>query len=232
MFMRMLSIIGDSISTYDGYNPEGYSVFYDKELQKRNNINNVHETWWARVMLFLNARLCVNNSFSGSQVSGVRFPAASCDERIQHLGTSRNLPDIILIYIGFNDFGNGVKIYRSGIQDICQKRTMFFSSAYEEMILKVRQLYPKARVICGTLMRTHILNKKSWVFPESYAGVLFEEYNAAIRNTCRKHSCDLADLDALNTTYKTLDGSHPTKKGHTIIADAWEKCLADLGYVD
>ncbi len=37
MKQRYVSIMGDSISTYSGYNPQGYSVFYDENNQKETD---------------------------------------------------------------------------------------------------------------------------------------------------------------------------------------------------
>ena len=34
--MRLVSIVGDSISTFEGFNPPGYAVFYDKEMIEQN----------------------------------------------------------------------------------------------------------------------------------------------------------------------------------------------------
>ena len=106
----LVSFLGDSISTYSGFNPEGYAVFYDAEMQKRNGLNSVYDTWWAKVNQELRAYLCVNNSYSGSRVSGTDFPAGCCSERIMHLHTPKYKPNLILIYLGFNDFGYGVPI--------------------------------------------------------------------------------------------------------------------------
>ena len=55
--MRLVSIIGDSISTYEGYNPSGYAVFYDQEMCARNGLKSVYDTWWAKVNQFLHAYL-------------------------------------------------------------------------------------------------------------------------------------------------------------------------------
>ena len=105
-----VSILGDSISTFKGYNPPGYFVYYDEITQEQNKLRNVYGTWWAKVNQFLRAHLCVNDSYSGSMVTGNRFPAVVSDRRLNYLGTSDCDPDIILIYIGFNDFGEGVRI--------------------------------------------------------------------------------------------------------------------------
>lgn len=227
--MLLVSIIGDSISTYAGFNPEGYAVFYDKDMQIKNDLENVYDTWWAKIIQKLHAYLCVNNSYSGSRVTGNDFPAAVSEQRISNLHTGEYKPDIILIYIGFNDFGNGVRIYNNRMKRIAGRNIDYFADAYEEMLLRVKKNYPKATLVCGSLMRTAIKGKNAWSFPEAYGGVNFEDYNIAIRKICKKRKCCLADLSALDIHYETLDGTHPTVEGHLTIYKAWEKCLSELG---
>jgi len=229
--MRLVSIIGDSISTYAGYQPEGYKVYYNEEMQRRNSLFSVYDTWWAKVNQSLKACLCVNNSYSGRKVTGTGFPAASCDERLTTLHTDRYQPDIILIYIGCNDFGQGVQIAQRGLKFLRKPNMLIFSDAYEHMLIRIHQLYPKATIVCGTLMRTCIKHKEEWTFPKTFNGVNFEDYNAAIRKICKKQKCCLADLASLHISYETLDGSHPTKKGHITIAHTWLKCLSTLGFM-
>ena len=114
--MRYVSVIGDSISTYEDFNPSGYAVFYDSQMQKKNNMNSVQDTWWTKVNQSLHAYICVNNSFSGSTVTGSGFPAASSESRTGALHKTNCMPDIILVYIGFNDFAQGVPIKEKGIR--------------------------------------------------------------------------------------------------------------------
>ena len=227
--MLFVSLIGDSISTYDGFNPEGYEVYYDKPRQMNNGMSSVYDTWWAKVNQGLHAYLCVNNSFSGSRVTGEGFPAASSTERTSLLHTRRYSPDLILIYIGFNDFGNGVPIRDPERSRFFRKNPAFFEDAYEIMLKKVKHGYPNARIICATLMRTEVRGRECWDFPEHYRGNAFEDYNNAIRRCCKKENCFLADLSALGMRYETQDGTHPTAKGHLAIANAWLTCLRELG---
>lgn len=224
--MRLVSIVGDSISTYAGYNPKGYAVYYDDEIRRKNHLNSVYDTWWAKVNQALGAYLCVNNSYSGSRVTGNSFPAASCDERLSHLHTSMHRPDIILIYMGFNDFGHGVNVAQ---RVPVRKNMLFFSDAYKHMLSRIRQLYPDALIVCGTLMRTKIKGCEDWIFPESYAGTRFDDYNEAIRKVCKKERCCLADIASFNIPYETLDGTHPTNEGHITLAHAWIRCLREFG---
>ena len=227
--MLFVSIVGDSISTFEGYNPPGYAVYYDRQMQTINGLEGVADTWWALTLQQLRAYLCVNNSYSGSMVSGEGFPAASDQARTSALANEAQSPDCILIYIGFNDFGNGITVRNTGYRLHEGKSPLFFEDAYGIMIDRIKERYPGAAIICGTLMRTKLKYREEWVFPEDFAGVAFEEYNRAIRRTAAEKNVYLADLGALDARYETFDGAHPTKEGHRTIADAWLTCLADLG---
>ena len=219
--MKLVSILGDSVSTFQGTNPRGYSVFYDTSMQRVNGLNSVSDTWWDRVITSMNARLCVNNSYSGSRVTGDCFPAAACEKRLQNLGTQGEQPDYILIYAGFNDFAGGAEL-------ISSLDTYGFEDSYDQMLRTIRQNYPSARTVCATLMRTRVRGDHNWQFPEYWAGIGLEDYNNVIRWTAQENRCDLADLARSSVRYETLDGAHPTAQGHREIAVNWIKCMADL----
>lgn len=229
--MKMVSVIGDSISTYSGYNPEGYAVFYDYNMQQKNGLSSVYDTWWAKVNQALRAYICVNNSYSGSKVTGLTFPAATSAQRTGALHTQQYSPDIILIYIGFNDFGSGVPIQKNGFFHQRGQDLSCFADAYSALLSRVKVYYPNAKVVCGTLMRTRLAGEDGWQFPEHFAGTAFEAYNQAIRAVCKKQNCYLADIAALNMRYETLDGTHPTQNGHTTLYKAWVMCLSELGFL-
>ena len=219
--MKYVSILGDSVSTFQGYNPRGYSVFYDAHMQRVNGLNSVSDTWWARVIKRMNAGLCVNNSYSGSKVTGDSFPAAASEERLRNLGRQENCPDYILIHSGFNDFGSGTELLSS-------LDTYGFEDSYDQMLRTIRQKYPSATTVCSTLMRTKIRGDAAWQFPEYWAGIGLEDYNNVIRWVVQENHCYLADLSRSSLRYETLDGSHPTAQGHREIAETWIKCLTDL----
>lgn len=224
---KFVSIIGDSISTYEGFNPHGYSVFYDNINQQLNGVTSVSDTWWAKVNQYLNADLCVNNSYSGSRVSGNGFPSANCQQRLMNLHTPSAYPDIILIYIGFNDFGNGIKIKKSGFREnYCDS----FYDSYLHMIKSIKCNYPKATIICATLLKGYFKDDIKWHFPENFGGVPFDDYNDAIRKAAKKEKIRLADIAKSDARYETLDGTHPTNNGHLTIAEEWISCLKEMGF--
>lgn len=215
--MLLFSILGDSISTYTGYNPCGYAVFYDAEKCIRNGLYSVSETWWNQVIRAYNGDLLVNDSFSGSRVSGLEFPSANSGQRILNLRKDE-IPDIILVYIGFNDFGYDVPLKRKWFSNT--NRLLCFQDSYCIMLQRLKTAYPNAIIVCGTLSKTFIKDKPDWKFPEERVGKIpFYSYNDSIRRVCRKHKVALAELDHI--VYETIDGSHPTKKGHETFAYGW-----------
>lgn len=220
--MKPISIVGNSISTYAGCNPPDCSVFYDEAKQQANGLTSVHDTWWHKVIDHLGGQLCVNESYSGSKVSGQGFPSASCEKRLSRLHTAEATPALILIYIGFNDFCAGVKIHPN---DRPKQIPDCFEDSYTAMLETITQFYPTATVICGTLLKTCAKGHDTWNFPEAYAGIHLDRYNDAIRRLTHEKNVLLADLAATHIRYETLDGAHPTVNGHQIIADAWISCL-------
>ena len=218
-----ISIVGDSVSTFEGCNPPGYEVFYDAAACAEHGLHNAEDTWWAKVIRAAGGELCVNASYSGSLVSGKAFPSACSAERIAALHTQHCAPELILCYIGFNDFGYGVPVKRPVFSR--QDRRDFFAGAYRLMAGGIRKAYPRACIVCATLLRTSLRQQAQWCFPERFMGVPFDDYNDAIRDACRKERVLLADLAATGLRYETLDGSHPTAKGHDTLAQAWTQAL-------
>ena len=213
--MKKASVVGDSISTYEGYNPQGYAVHYTSREIERNRLSSVADTWWMRVIGALGAELAVNGSYSGSLVSGDAFPAAASPERIEVLkGPDGSSPDIILVYIGVNDFLSGIPVGR-------------FSEAYAKMLFGLQKTYPCAQIICATLVRAYCDGVARWHFPEERGGVSLRDYNEAIRNACRQAGVITADIAVSELIYETLDGIHPTRNGHQKLAEVWLESLKD-----
>ena len=218
-----ISILGDSISTYQGYNPVGYSVFYNEEMQKKNGLESVNDTWWKQLINYYNFDLCSNNSYSGSQVSKKYKHSTNNIERIKLLKGNNEDPDIVLIYIGCNDYIRGTKIKHNNLfsHDI-----NYFYDAYDEMLKNIKKLFPNTKIVCGTLMKSYILDYDKFIFPENYCGIPFEEYNNTIKDLANKNNCFIADLNNQGLRYDTHDGTHPTKLGHMEMCRAWVRCLA------
>ena len=105
---KTFSIMGDSISTFEGCVPDGYTLFYNDERLERSGVLRPEDTWWSHVVRALGGTVLADSAWSGSMVEGAGFPAASSPERAAALlGRDGQEPDAVLVFIGINDYGWG-----------------------------------------------------------------------------------------------------------------------------
>lgn len=215
-----VSILGDSISTYIGFNPRGYAVYYKDDKAYDNEINSVDDTWWKQVIDGLGGELCVNNSYSGSLVTGAFAPSACSAERCSNLH-DETAPDIILIYMGTNDRG-----FEMNLGENCPDDTMGFYGAYRTMLKRIKNNYPMAKIVCGTLLMGRLQAGRNL----AYDRFMKEDtrYNGVIRLAVKEEGCLLADIALADERYETLDYCHPTRSGHKEMAKLWLAALKKL----
>lgn len=235
-YKKQISILGDSISTLEGYNPNGHNLFFKGEICARSGVSNMEDTWWGQVIRVLGAELLVNNSWSGSRVtqlpgSQTLFPSGCSDERTGNLHIRDVKPDVIIVYLGTNDWGYGVSPQpeRTDVMD-----ASIFSFAYDTMIKKLQANYPEAEICCCTLNTTYMSTKPDFTFPIAYGGVHIDEYNNVIRNAAYRFKCKLIDLAGYHKAYDAIDGSHPNAAGMKTLAvemlrelDSHVSCILD-----
>lgn len=231
---KQFSILGDSISTLDGYNPQGYKVFYYGDNCKKSNIEEYKDTWWGEVLEFFGGELLVNNSWSGSRVTKLPnqeelFPSGCSNERTATLHINDVTPDVILVYMGTNDWANGVEI-----RDINWLGTVsliddesFFYDAYKQMLIKLKMNYPKSEIWCCTLSETYVSSCNYFDFPYEYCGTHIEEYNEIIRMVTKQQECKLIDIYNMKMPYNSIDGIHPNKQGMKNIATSVCYAMSD-----
>ncbi len=229
---KKFSILGDSISTLDKYNPDGYSVFYTEENCERSGIFRMQDTWWGKVIRYFDGELLVNNSWSGSRVTKLPnkkelFPSGCSDERTLFLHMDEMKPDVIIVYLGTNDWAFGAKTDRDLLVSEDGDESVF-DFAYDRMLKKLKKNYPSSKIWCCTLSETYISKHPNFVFPHVYAGRHMEEYNQIIRDTSARNACGLIDLYSYRTPYDSIDGTHPTKRGMETIATMIVQALMDV----
>ena len=238
---KSFSVFGDSITTLDGYNPDGYRVYYYGQRLKKTGVTGMGDTWWGRVIDFFGGKLLKNNSWSGSRVakapnSDAVFPSACSDERTGALHVGEILPDVIIIYLGANDWENGAI---PGPRSMCcgenageekvrfkeSDNTEIFSVAYGRMLRKLKSNYPNADIWCCTMAKTFISSDPTYTFKVDYAGYPVYDYNEAIRSAAFENGCHLADLFNFGWAYDSIDGSHPTAAGMRTMANMICRCM-------
>lgn len=223
--LRFFSIFGDSISTLQGHNPEGFSVYYKDDICNYSGVYTDGDTWWGKVIEAHGGNLLINNAWSGSRVTAVQngndlFPSGCSDERTSQLHKGDIMPDVIIVFLGFNDWSNGVGVGSAETRLLVPTHYDAFDEAYEAMVGKLRENYPNAELWCCTLPQTYISSKPQFVFPEAFAGIPIEKYNDVIRGLADEYQIKVIDLYRTGCKYDSMDGIHPTKLGMQQIADA------------
>ena len=231
-----ISILGDSISTFDGWIPEGNIVFYPQN----GLVQDVSQTWWKMVLDEMGLELCANGSSSGSTCFGdsrEADPGFGCsDHRIAQLvGVGEEEPDIILVYMGTNDvLGNAPVGDNDGLRAVKEGVVESFSDGYTMILDKIKEQCPTAQVYCCTLLPVG-----DWGTTESQPFVPFvngqkvtsEAYSEQIRLIAKNRALPVIDLEKGGITLEnmaemTADGVHPTPAGMRLIADTVKKSLA------
>lgn len=190
---KKFSILGDSISTLEGYNPKENGVFYEGVNRVLAEIFRPGDTWWGRVIDDLGGELLANESFSGSTVCN--HPEyeiesyGSSDTRTGALGRNGILPDVVMVFIGTNDRGRRFP-------------TELFHTEYRLMLEKIKKNAPSAELWCINL-------------PRSASGDVYCKAIARAAEECGGRLLDISSID-----YTTIDELHPDSKGMKIIAEA------------
>jgi lysophospholipase L1-like esterase len=237
MTRMSVSIMGDSISTFRGYIPDGYQIFFPDG----GEVQNVGDTWWKRVIIDMGLTLCSNASSSGSTCAGDSTsksdPRVGCDDmRVSDLaGENGEAPDIIIIYMGTNDLLESIPLgTNDGTAEVSEGDIQNFSDAYTLMLDKVQAQYPDAAIYCCTIAPIGTWGTDT-PFVEFVNGVgdglRAQDYNQVIEQIAANKGASVIDLYDCgitldNFTETTGDGVHPTPLGMSYIADKVKESLS------
>ena len=199
---KKLSILGDSISTYKGISNDekANSTIYSNPYYYGGAFP-VERTYWGIILRELEWTLCVNNSWSGGNLSGRDLEFSGVNRANNLSRDDGEMPDIIIVFMGMNDLGRGVD---PGI----------FKSDYRATLSVIKENYPTAVVCCINLPDRDIFLKQR---AEIFNQIIESAVNDAGNNFF------LADLyhSRLNNDFyymNTCDGLHPDEDGMRIIA--------------
>lgn len=228
------SVLGDSISTYQGYNPVGYYAFFPEN----GEVAEVGDTWWQRVADDLELTLYANGSSSGATVTGdstgAEDPQCGCNElRTNDLsGPEGVCPDRIVIFLGTNDMLKTIPLGdNDGTRLVDEGEIAAFSDAYTLMLDKVQDNYPLAEIYCCTLLPVGDYGTETpYVEFVNGAQLTSSDYGEAIKQIAENRGLSVIDLSDCGVTIENLhemtsDGVHPTVEGMRCIAEAVKEAL-------
>jgi lysophospholipase L1-like esterase len=186
------------------------------------------DCWWGRVIDHLGGKLLVNHSISGSTVCHLpiyEIPSYGCSEaRCASLGEGGISPDVVMVFIGTNDWGRGLK--PTPILKADSENTAVFSVAYSKMLDNIKNNYPESEIWCFTLCKSDFGKKEGIDFTFEYGGHHISEYCDVIKSCADEKGCRLVDLYSAVDLYETIDGFHPNSSGMKQIADAAIKIIS------
>lgn len=214
---KLFSILGDSVSTLFGYSQPLGAEFYNAYRKYETGVYEPQDTWWGQVIAELGGRLLVNDSFSGSTVCYTKnneTQSYGCsDKRTSTLGSDDAVPDVVIVWMGCNDRGLGIKLYPSCEAEIGD--TSVFSEAYRVMLTKIHNNYPQAEIWCVTLP----LADRGGYSPSAAAKRITCDYSRVIADRAAECGCRLIDICVMQP-YISCDGLHPNDIGMKMIAQA------------
>ena len=201
---KLVCIVGDSISTFDGTMPSGYANFYPS-----GDVADIGDMWWNIYIKSIGGELGVNGSWSGSCTSGSDSSAGQSDMRIEDLG-SKGEPSIILVYLGTNDLWEG-------------KTQDEFGSAYENMLSKLKSKYSSAKIICLGLTQLSSDPNMGTVSLMDSGNGNSKDFSSIIKSKASTAGCTYVSLndcwDYTDASKYCIDGMvHPNKEGMKKIA--------------
>ena len=215
---KFFSVLGDSISTLMGRNPEDYAVYYDWDHCCMADIFSIGDTWWGQVIEALGGFILQNNSFSGSRVSKAHDcfteSYACSDERTGRLGTDEYSPDVIMILMGLNDFGAGAQLKPTDEKNDIS----VFSVAYDTMLKKLKRNYPESEIWCLTLPYGYESKAPNERKPLVRWGRHISEFCEVIRECAQANGALTLDIFRPDEPYDTIDGYHPNNEGMKTIS--------------
>lgn len=206
-------ILGDSYSTFEGYVPEGYGIYYNAEgpaYTKSNpdlNLNegdvcDVTHTWWYN-LVNETGTLIRNCSWSGTTICNTGY--GGCDNsdksfiaRIEKLMKDgyfdRNKVDTLFVFGGTNDSWSDAPIGEPIYDGWTRNDLYCVLPAFSYLLEVLTKNLTQTKIYC-------IINTE-----------LKSEISSFYKSACQKYSVDYIELHDVDKVC-----GHPTKKGMSSI---------------
>lgn len=195
-----VSILGDSISTYQGFTP--YPSNYQYPKGSYTDFTSVSQTWWHQIIYdkMTGAKLEVNSSYTGTCVQETTekgHPGYGFLHRYAELGD----PDVILINGGTNDSWSyslpvGTLDFSIATDNLDEYQ---FAQAYDKLIRLTKAKYPSAKIAC--------------IIGDNVMDAANTAYAQVIRDVCEHYDLPYAQVVFPDRAAMTYDNVHPNVDG-------------------
>ncbi len=156
--MKNVLIFGDSYSTFKGYVPEGYAVYYSEEGREETDVNKVGQTWWHQVISECGMNLVLNNSWSGSTIGYTGYGGEDCSRtssficRLKKLVEDgffeKNKIDTVFIFGGTNDSWSDAPLGELKFDDTKEEDLYCVLPAICHFFREIKSLLEDADIYC------------------------------------------------------------------------------------
>lgn len=198
---KSISILGDSLSAYENYVPEGYFTYYPN-----GDVNTVSDMWWYRIARQNGMYICKVNASAGSGVIGLHVNEnGESENRGRELHLAGHIPDMIIVWLGGNDALAGVDMER-------------IEKAYRDILDDISECYSDAEVFLCTYIETEQSLKEL----NSVIRKIAEEYSVTVLDVAE------CGIDTENYMDYTLDGLHLNKDGFLLISAWMEQRMLEM----
>ena len=200
-------IFGDSYSTFEGYIPQGYEIYYSQNPRPETDVTKVTETWWYQVTEEANLNLLLNNSWSGSTICYTGYENEDCSQSSSFISRLRELivqgffrdNEIhrVFVFGGTNDSWADAPLGTVQWDHFEEADLYFVLPAIGCFFRELRELLPKADIYC-------LVNRG-----------LKPEITQCMLEACQKYAM-------VPVTFPHMDrmGDHPTIQGMKEIKSA------------
>jgi len=193
-------IFGDSYSTFKGFIPDGYSVYYSEEESPNTDVRQVSQTWWHQVVREADLNLVLNNSWSGSTIGYTGYNNTDCSKSSSFIYRLKQLIekgffddnkiDTVFIFGGTNDSWSNAPLGEIKYSDWEDADLYFVLPAICCFLNLVKQTLPQAKIYC--LINTEIK----------------PEITSCMEKACAQYNITPITFDAIDKC-----SGHPTIQG-------------------
>lgn len=205
-------ILGDSYSTFRGFVPDGYAVYYSEKERPETDVRNVSQTWWLQVIKEANLNLILNNSWSGSTIGYTGYNNTDCSEsssfiyRLKQLigdgFFTKNEIHKVFVFGGTNDSWSNAPLGEIKYKDWTNNDLYFVLPAICYFLNLLKETLPHAEIYC--LINTEIKS----------------EIASCMKKACERYNITPITFDTINK-----NSGHPTIQGMKDIKDGILKVL-------
>lgn len=198
-------IIGDSYSTFRGYVPAGYEVYYAEEIIRETDLTQVSQTWWYQVMEKTGLRLILNDSWCGAPIGYTGYDGEDCSRTSSFIHRLRQLKEegffckneihTVFAFGGTNDSWADAPLGAVQWADFAEKDLYFVLPAICCFFRELREALPRAEIYC-------LINSG-----------LKSEITQCMSECCEKYA-----MIPVTFGYVEKMGDHPTIEGMKTIA--------------